>query len=442
MVLASIGDLTYSTYVALLDPEPFPSVADPAYLAFYLGAVPALALLLGRRLRDLPRGRWIDGFVTVLAMGSLLAAFLVVPIENGLGSGAAAVVGLAYPVLDSVLLLAAALGLVLLGTRGEAALWGFSGALALMAGADLAYWVLVSVDGYHEGTLLDALWPLANLILVGAAWAPAKARAARSGARTRVLLPPSVSLAVAVGVLVYGTWRIIPGLSVALAAASLLGVLTRLGATVAETARMIDAQHAAATDELTGVTNRRGFIAAAAAPLATSTAEHPVALLMLDLDDFKRVNDTLGHQSGDHLLAEVADRLRDSLRSPDDVLGRLGGDEFALLLPEADRHGAEVIAARITAALAAPFLIDGVAVASGASIGIAVAPSHGRGLSELLGRADRAMYRAKTGRLGPQVYEEQPDDDGVAIARSERDSPPTAIDTAESFIPAPTARKM
>jgi len=120
----------------------------------------------------------------------------------------------------------------------------------------------------------------------------------------------------------------------------------------------------------------------------------PLALLLLDLDGFKRVNDTRGHDAGDHLLRVVADRLRATLRAPDTV-ARLGGDEFAVLLPGDTAEGATEAARSLLAALAAPVALEKQRVNVVASVGIALFPAHGVDAAGLLRHADAAMYTAK-----------------------------------------------
>jgi diguanylate cyclase (GGDEF)-like protein len=127
-------------------------------------------------------------------------------------------------------------------------------------------------------------------------------------------------------------------------------------------------------------------------------------LLLLDLDRFKEVNDSLGHHAGDDLLCHVATRLADCLHGKGDFLARLGGDEFALFLVDVDAAGAELVAERIHAALAPPVNVDAVTVRVDASIGIALYPTHGTEVAHLLRRADIAMYHAKEGRVGHAFY--------------------------------------
>lgn len=152
---------------------------------------------------------------------------------------------------------------------------------------------------------------------------------------------------------------------------------------------------AACQDPLTGLLNRRGLEADAVALLADTTEQPvPAALLFVDLDDFKRVNDSFGHEAGDLLLCEVAARLQRCTRGPD-LLARLGGDEFVLLLPDVAAAGARDVAERVLAASREPVAIEGHDVACGVSIGIALFPADGGDLKGLLQAADRAMYRAK-----------------------------------------------
>ena len=129
----------------------------------------------------------------------------------------------------------------------------------------------------------------------------------------------------------------------------------------------------------------------------------PVALLVMDLDRFKVVNDELGHAAGDQLLIEVATRLRADLRDQDTV-ARLGGDEFAIILPGSDEHGARRVAEKVTTALRRPFEIQNHAHEIGVSIGIAISPTHGDHVDAILRCADVAMYQAKRRASGVAVY--------------------------------------
>jgi diguanylate cyclase (GGDEF)-like protein len=137
---------------------------------------------------------------------------------------------------------------------------------------------------------------------------------------------------------------------------------------------------------------------------------HRVCLLLMDMDGFKEVNDTLGHHSGDALLREVAARLRTALRA-EDTVARLGGDEFAILpAGPCDEHDARAIAEKVLAALQLPFMVEEHAIHARMSIGVAVYPFHGEDAETLMRRADVAMYTAKRNRDGHVVYSPEQDE--------------------------------
>jgi diguanylate cyclase (GGDEF)-like protein len=168
----------------------------------------------------------------------------------------------------------------------------------------------------------------------------------------------------------------------------------------------LEKEHASLHDTLTGLANRKLLFERAAHVLAEARrTDGQAALFVLDLDRFKDVNDTLGHQVGDRLLQCVGARLRHVVR-PADMVARLGGDEFAVLLPQLDGLAeAQEVAARIGTALREPFSVDGMRFDLEASIGIAMHPEHAADFEALLRRADVAMYLAKEGRTGVQTYD-------------------------------------
>ena len=148
-------------------------------------------------------------------------------------------------------------------------------------------------------------------------------------------------------------------------------------------------------DSLTGLPNRAHFHEA----LRAACTQHgetgdTLALLCLDLDGFKAINDTLGHLAGDTLLAQVAARLRGCVRKRD-LIGRLGGDEFGIVLMESDRAAAGELGRRLMAQVTEPYIIDGTRVQVGLSIGVILSPDNATGHRDLLKGADLAMYRAK-----------------------------------------------
>lgn len=159
----------------------------------------------------------------------------------------------------------------------------------------------------------------------------------------------------------------------------------------------------AVTDSLTGLLNRRGFNQAVESALARSDrSAKPMAILYLDLDGFKRINDSLGHDAGDRILRRVAELLKECMR-PYDVLARMGGDEFTALLDGLEHpEDAARVAEKLIDQVSIRQQIDGIEVTLGASIGIATYPECGSSLDGLLRAADIAMYEAK--RSGRQQY--------------------------------------
>ncbi|MBC7945599.1 MAG: diguanylate cyclase, partial [Burkholderiales bacterium] len=164
-------------------------------------------------------------------------------------------------------------------------------------------------------------------------------------------------------------------------------------------------------DALTGLPNRVLFNDRMQQAVVTAKRKQtPMSVLMMDLDNFKNVNDTLGHHTGDLLLRQVADRLSAVLLRDSDTIARLGGDEFAMLLPTDDVAVAQTVAYRIIQALEQPFAIEGQIVDSRASIGIASCPEHGLDASALMRKADVAMYAAKRNGIGIAVYDPRHDE--------------------------------
>ena len=193
--------------------------------------------------------------------------------------------------------------------------------------------------------------------------------------------------------LTVGQFISLPPVAAVLAIVTVLVGMARAGLTVVERLRLSHLQ--ALTDDLTGLGNRRQLIERLHASLERArVGGSEVALLLVDLDGFKELNDTLGHHAGDQVLRQIGPRLHHLLRE-EDTLARLGGDEFAVVLDPGDEAGASVAGLRLRAALEQSFEVGGLHVHIDASVGIALFPHHAHDALGLLQRADVAMYEAK-----------------------------------------------
>jgi diguanylate cyclase len=384
---------------------PMPSFSDPLWLGAYLGFYPGIVLLGRERFARRGVGMWLDGLLGGLALGAVIAATaLQASLSNLDAAGSAAVTGAAYPLADIALLTFLATMFAGSSWRPSPSGMALVGGLLVLVGVDTTYAVDSANGGWFAGGVYDPLWCLAMLVLAAAAWLPAR-RAPIMATTRRGLIFPSVLAAVAVAVLVYGQSVHLNPVAVVLAVLALLTVMVRMALLLRETATLAVSRKLSLTDDLTGLANRRSFTAEVEGAVAD---ERPCALLMIDLDQFKELNDTLGHHVGDELLRGVGPRLSATMR-PGDIVARLGGDEFGVLIKDADAETATVAASRLRVALGRPYALAGISLHVGASIGIAVFPEHAQDAGTLLRHSDVAMYEAKRGRTGHAVYASEGD---------------------------------
>jgi diguanylate cyclase (GGDEF)-like protein len=235
------------------------------------------------------------------------------------------------------------------------------------------------------------------------------------GPRAAVALPAG-GAAAALGMLVAGQFGRLPVAAVVLAALALLAGAARLVVTALELRAAGQRGNGNRTDHLTGLPDRAAFEHRLATALAGRQPSCGLAVLLLDADRFKEVNDSLGHGVGDRLLRRQAARLAASLGGGE-YLARLGGDEFAVIAESSNDLVAMGLARRLQAVLAAPSEVDGLPLRLEFSVGIASWPTHGQDAASLLARADIAMYRAKARRTGVEVF--TADRDGPSRERLE-----------------------
>jgi diguanylate cyclase (GGDEF)-like protein len=411
MLILNIGEVIFTFYESVLGIKaPFPSVAD----AFYLVAMPcfAVGLVLVHR-RQFPRRQWanlINALIIATVAGMLSWIFLMEPnARDQTSSLFERLISIAYPIMDLVVLVAA-LQLWLTSEKRLPTYYLLSMSLVALLIADTAYAATLLAYAYETGNPLDAGW-LLFFVLFGAATLhpsmrglsePLPGTAAKPTWR-RLMLLTGASL-IAPLILAYQAELdeqievpTIVGGSVVL---FLLGA-TRVGLMIRERERMEQQlEHQAFHDPLTNLPNRRLFADRLEHALARALRkEGHMAVLFMDLDNFKVINDSLGHAAGDELLEAVAKRLQSCVR-PEDTLSRFGGDEFALLLEDvADGDVVTEVAKRILQRLRPPFVLRGREVVVTASIGIVLAArGEERSADELLRDADLAMYNAKNSR--------------------------------------------
>jgi diguanylate cyclase (GGDEF)-like protein len=406
------GTVVYVILAQQGDSVAFPSVADLGFLTFYALALAAIVVSARRESRAVGLAVWLDSLLGGLGAAAVLTLVLDGVLseasDGSLGGGLA----LIYPVLD-LLVVAAVIGVAAMQGRRLNWYWMalFAG-FAALAAVDALNALAFADDSYAPGGATDLLWPLGLALIIP--WALARPTTTRHPEQSGALLVPAIATASILTVLVASARADVSVLTVVLAALTLVATAGRTQIAFRHSARLADLRHQASTDELTGLRNRRAFYHQAGIAL---TDPHPeAALLLLDLDQFKEVNDSLGHHIGDDLLREVGTRLREHLGGAD-LLARLGGDEFAILLADGTREHAVELAVRLRTAVAAPCTLEGIALRTDVSIGVAFAPEHSTELRGLLRCADIAMYQAKRARAGHRIYSGHDDTAGAGRLR-------------------------
>ena len=406
LVLFWAGNLLWTTVVQFMDPVPVPSLSDALFLPMYPVAYVGVGLLV----RDMlpakgSRAVWLDGLIAALGVAALEAVLVITPIAHSdLGSDWPTVVtNFAYPIGDLVLVTMLVAVFAVRGWRLDRVWWMLGAGLVIFAVADSIYSVQSTAGTYQTGYPLDAVWMFGTFLMALAAWQK-PGRRSEQVRNTQPVVIPGVFIVTSLLILVYAAWRRVLPLGVVLATCCLLVAIARTAHAYRELRALAESRREARTDELTGLPNRRLFYEALRSCLEPGSGREQLAVLMIDLDRFKEINDSLGHYVGDEVLRQLGPRLASVVGSAGTV-ARLGGDEFGLLLaPMADPMAATRMAERVREVLRRHFLLDSISLRVDASIGIAIAPEHGSAADTLLQKADVAMYEAKRHHRAWEVY--------------------------------------
>ena len=341
----------YWTAAILDNPAaPYPSPADIGYLAFYPLAAAGVWLLVRARARELDWRLWMDGLIALLGTAALGAALVFEFVaDHASGSPIEVATTLAYP-LGDIALVALVVGVVALTRWRPGRTWSLLLAgLVVMAAADVAYTLQWTNGSLPGGDWVEPIYLLSAAFLGAEAWQP-RADTIQPGARFdgwRELMVPAFFATVMIVLFAMQYFSRASGLTTVLWAATMVAVLARLAISVRENKRLLEQVR---TDQLTGLGNQ-GRMQVDLAAACSRASEQPLTLLLLDLNGFKRYNDTFGHPAGDEILARLGAQLKTAVGT-DGSPYRMGGDEFGVLLTcgedrieEVKRRAAEALTA-------------------------------------------------------------------------------------------------
>ncbi len=406
-----LGNVLWAAWIEHLPNPPIPSICDGMWLTLYPCCYIGIVGLARLRERRVPARMWLDGIIAGLGIAAIGAAIVVRPVLATVSGGTAAVITeMAYPLCD---LLLAALVVGVLALRGWRLdrMWGMLGAGFLaLAAADCLYALQVAHGASAPSALTNLTYDIGVMLLALAAWQPGAAIETDTVPGSAVLAIPAAFTMSALGLLIYDHFSRLDPIALTLAMLTMLVAFGRVALTFRDVRALAETRRQAMTDDLTLMPNRRHFLRCVRDGIIASRATgESVALMIVDLDHFKELNDTLGHDAGDQLLRQVGERLHEVLRASD-TAARLGGDEFGVLLADSsDGANAELVAQKILKAIAQPFPIKSVGLRVTASIGIALFPEHAENDEQLMQHADVAMYEAKAAQSGYACYARERD---------------------------------
>ena len=390
------GEIWWTLYIEGNADAPYPSPADIGYLAFYPLAVLGLYLLVQARTKELDPRLWMDGAIAALGTGALGAALVFEFVaERTSGTAVEVATTLAYP-LGDILLIALVVGVIALTRWHPGRTWSLLLAgLAVMAVADVAFTLQAYEATVPGGDWVEPLY-LISAVLIGAeAWQP-QADPIRPDARFdgwRELVVPGIVAAAMIGLVVMQYFDHTSALTTVLWSATMLAVIGRLALSLRENKRLLEQVR---TDRLTGLGSQARLQMDLEAREKRG-AHRPLTMILLDLNGFKRYNDTFGHPAGDKMLRLLGGRLRKAVE-PEATGYRLGGDEFVVLaeggLVDRGFGGRDELAVSAAEALTS----RGSGFDLSAAWGIASIPEEADSPAEAMRLADIRMYAQKESR--------------------------------------------
>ena len=408
------ANLLYLLHDQNLTPIPSPAPSDLPYLLSYVAFVVGVILMTQHRYgRGLESIR-LDGLVAGLSIAAMAALFWFNQVLVVSGRPLQVIVGMAYPLLDLVLLVVLVSGLAPSKYRPNLTTTLMLAGFAFFVVGDVIYLNQQVAGTYRPGTLLDATWVIALWMLGVAAGVPEDRRSAARyvtgstpGSLTAV---PVVFASLSVVTLAIAVVEHSSKAASFFAIGALSVVVLRMALTLREVRRVEKRNYLVSrTDELTGLANRRSFIEDSGELLAQVEPSRQFGLILIDLDGFKEVNDTLGHACGDELLQVVSRRFARKAGS-EVLIARIGGDEFACAVVFDDFERLVAFGHELADTLADPIALDGVVVRVSASLGVSLYPEHGATQAELMRSADVAMYEAKRTHSTICLYHSESDD--------------------------------
>ena len=414
LMLFTAGSVLWTTWVQYFTPVPYPSLADVCFLAYFFLAFIGIGLLIRETVPRTSKTVWVDGLIAALGVAALEGTLVIGPIIHlSSGNSVAVATTIAYPIEDLVLVAMVVTVFAVRGWRPGRLWWILGAGLVVFAAADSVYVLRVASGTYVTGTPLDSLWLIGAFLMAVAAWQGMGAKLRTSRVVRSSNLVPVLFLVSSLGIVVYAGTRSGLTLGVGLASATLLVAIGRSAYAFRQLRALADLTREARTDELTGLPNRRLFFERLATSLAPTPTPQRLAVLMIDLDRFKEINDSLGHHVGDDVLRQLGPRLTAAVGTTGTV-ARLGGDEFGLVIsPLVNPSAATDLAERVRETLRQPFQLEGMTLRVDASIGIALAPDHGTTPESVLQKADVAMFAAKHAHVAWQIYSSEHDQNAL-----------------------------